>query len=363
MTTIMLTAIIVLLVADIIIHLVKADSRKKDQSRQSQENPPHRSNSQNPPTANTSSNIVPTVHRPSMDLDESTSTETDEHQLTTLEEVKDTFTLNELIMAYQSGEMARWLLQIGEVDKASRLKEFNIPLDGTLSKDDKLKLCEVIFPNWSELPGRIQREIDNNNYHHEDSYNLTDEQLDQIWRALSKNSQSGLTVRKIGNNDCLVIYNNHVCFVTTKELGKLLHENGQAEIGKAVNHFLASEPLCMGGRNLGYVIETLTEYIFNVARFYYDTNSRQITFMPEMSVAIMFNDSQPMSNPHMVTIEHNSFNSKNDGGGEKKQLSPSYRFDKEQLESLIGISRVDIATKILGWLSEAHLIKSNRFND
>jgi hypothetical protein len=360
----MLCIIIVLLIVDIVIHLMMADSKKKDKARQTQENPPIRNNSQNSPKANTSSNIVPSVHSPSLDIDESTATETEEHQLTTLEEVKDTFTLNEFIVAYQSGEMARWLHKIGEVDKASRLREFNIPQDGTLSKEDKLKLCEVIFPNWMDLPGRIQREIDDNNYHHEDSYALTDEQLDQIWRALSKNSQSSLTVRKVGNdNDCLVLYNNHVCFVTSKELGKLLHENGQAEIGKAVNRFLASEPLCMSGRNLGYVIETLTEYIFNVARFYYDTNSRQITFMPEMSASIMFNDSQPMSNPHMVTIEHNSFNSKNDGDGEKKQLSPSYRFDKEQLESLIGISRIDIATKILGWLGEAHLIKTNRFND
>lgn len=363
MTTIMLCIITVLLIVDIVIHLMMADSRKKDKTRQMQENPPNWNNSQNSPEANTSSNIVPSVHRPSIDLEESTATQTEEPQLTTLEEVKDTFTLNDFIVAYQSGEMARWLLKIGEVNKASRLREFNIPLQGTLSKEDKLKLCEVIFPNWKDLPGRIQREIDNKNYHDKDSYALTDEQLDQIWRTLSKNSQSGLTVRKIGNNDCLVLYDNHVCFVTTKELGKLLHENGHAEIGKAVDCFLASEPLCMSGRNLGYVIETLTEYIFNIARFYYDTNSRQITFMPEMSASIMFNDSQPMSNPHMITIEHNSFNSRNDGDGEKKQLFPSYRFDHEQLESLIGISRVDIATKILGWLSEAHLIKSNRFND
>jgi hypothetical protein len=346
----MLTVIIVLLVVDIVIHLIMADSRKNNAGGKNGNLPPKemlpaQQPSQTEAVTNIENRPVPIEEDDSTFIEDDVPSDTPKHSLTTLEEVKNTFTLNEMINVYQSGELSRWLLKIGDFTREARLREFNIPMQGMLSKEDKLKLCEIIFPNWLDLPGRIQQAIDNGNYLHEKSFKLTEEEEDKIWRCLSKVSQSRISVQS-NDSECLVSYNNHVCFVTKSELKKLLHENRLDEIGSAVNRFFASEPLCMAGRDLGYVIGELTEYIFNVTRFYYDTNARQITYRPEMSSAIMFNDSQPMSNPHMVTIT-----------GNRNQLYPSYQFDKEQLKSLIGLSRIDIASKILGWLNEAHLFK------
>ena len=170
-----------------------------------------------------------------------------------------------------------------------------------------------------------------------------------------------MSITQMSSGLCLICFTGDdkrikkAAALTKQEMATLIHGNPQDHLGAAAYQFLESEPLCAADRDLGYVISELGDYIFNVARFFYDTNAQQISYgkaITEMSYSIMFNDSQPMADSHMTTIDNPFDKEKN-----KAEVYPSYRFDHEQLQSLLGLSRMDIAAKVLGWLKKAHLIQ------
>ncbi|MBR4902744.1 MAG: hypothetical protein IKZ46_17525 [Victivallales bacterium] len=352
MSNVLLGIIIVLLIIDIAIKLRKTKANEK--SSAPLEEPPR-------PSAQP---VKETPRMANGGAMENSAQEEDTRPLTTMEEVKNTFEMKDFINAYQSGKLYVWLVKIGERNKAERLKRFNIPAQGKLSKQDKLKLIEVIYPNWYDFPGRLQQELDRDLSRNDDP-EVSEDRRGTLASQLARYAKSAMSITVKENGLCLFCFKgdddviHKVCSMTKKEMAKLIHDNPQDRWGAAAYQFLSNEPFCDDDRDLGYVLSDLGEYIFNVVHFFYDTNAQQVCYgkkRENMCFSIMFNDSQPMTDPHMVTID-NPFDKKKNAA----EVYPSYRFDVEQLQSLMGLSRMDIAARVLGWLKKAHLIqKENR---
>ena len=286
------------------------------------------------------------------------------------EDVAKNYSLQDYIDAYQSGRLAKWLMKMDEAKKMERLKTFKLPVKGTLSKYDKYSLCEALYPSWQELPDKLRHELDRLSESDDEKLTVTDEQADKLFRHLSK-YLSELSVVTYKDGTCVLCFKKKdsarqdICVLYPKDLFNLIQENPKVYDDDSTYNFITREPLFASDRDLRYVFDWLSEYIFDVARHFYGTNIRTVKYNKDGAVeyfSVVFNGSQPMTDSHMIMEEVTDWEDFEDWKDrEKKKVSkPSYRFDKKQLQSLMGLSRMAVANKVLAWMDEAHLIKTEK---
>ena len=274
-------------------------------------------------------------------------------ELTTMEEFKENLSLDDFINSYQSGELESWLMRNGKTMMLKRLKSFQIPHDETISRKDVLHLCEVFFPDWDDLPSELKSALHKRNYL---DVELSDEQCHQAFSQLARLCETKIQVQFTKNSnhtisDILLTFMDDddqmvmMASVSSEEMAKLLASTSPDNLGEALYAFLAEQPLIEAGRDLRYVLIDIQDFIYDIASKDYNlANFTSINFGAR-TLQIMFKDEQPIDAPHM-SLEKN-----------KMGVFPCYSIDGKQVKKLCGLSRFDVADKVLHWLEKANLNK------